>query len=107
MPSTVDDVALMSDILDPGKEIAPDFVSYILVTRRGQLLSGLLAAETATTVKLRRAEGAEDTVLRSEIQELRPSGQSLMPEGLEQGLGVQDLADLLEFLRTPVPLPRR
>src|SRR5262249_15411387 len=98
--------ALLVDILDPSKEIAPDYANYVLVTQRGQVLTGLLVAETATTVKLRRAEGAEDTVPRSQIQELRASGQSLMPEGLEQALGVQDVADLLEFLQKPVPLPR-
>jgi putative membrane-bound dehydrogenase-like protein len=91
--------ALLVDILDPNREIEPDFVVLAIATRRGQTLSGILAEETATTVKLRRAEGVEESVLRSEIDELRSTGQSLMPEGLEQTLGLQDLADLIAFLR--------
>jgi putative heme-binding domain-containing protein len=79
----------------------------VLITTRGQVLTGLVAAETATAVKLRRAEGAEDTVLRTEIQELRASGKSLMPEGLEQSLSLQDMADLLAFLQRPGDLPER
>jgi putative heme-binding domain-containing protein len=91
---------LLTDILDPNREVAPDYVSYIVVTRRGQVLSGLLVEETATSLKLRRADGIEDTVLRSEVEELRSSGRSLMPEGLEQSLGgVQGIADLLTYLR--------
>jgi putative membrane-bound dehydrogenase-like protein len=91
--------ALLSDILDPNRNIEPDYVVLAAATRRGQTLSGLLAEETATTVKLRRAEGVEDTLLRSEIEQLRSTGQSLMPEGLEQTIGPQDMADLIAFLR--------
>jgi putative heme-binding domain-containing protein len=91
--------ALLDDILHPSKEVAPDFVNYMLLTKQGQVLTGLLATETATAVKLRRAEGLEEVVLRSEVAELRASGKSLMPEGLEQSLGLQEMADLLKFLQ--------
>jgi putative membrane-bound dehydrogenase-like protein len=91
--------ALLSDILDPNREVAPDYVVLAAVTRRGQIFAGLLAEETATTVKLRRAEGIEETVLRSEIDQLRVTAGSLMPEGLEHTLSLQDAADLIAFLR--------
>ena len=91
--------ALLSDIVDPNKEIAPDFATLSVATRRGLTFAGLLAEETATTLKLRRAEGVEDTLLRSEIDELRTTGQSLMPEGLEQNINLQEMADLIAFLR--------
>ncbi len=97
--------ALLVDILDPNKDVAPDYRSYLLLTTRGLTLSGMLAAETATNVTLRRAEGAEDTVLRREIEELRATGKTLMPEGLERTLTPQAFADLLEFLHEPVALP--
>jgi putative heme-binding domain-containing protein len=93
--------ALLNDILDPTREVAPDFVSFLLVTRQGQVVSGILAEETGTSLKLRGAEGAEQTVLRSEVDVFRPSGRSLMPEGLEQTFGAQGLADLIAFLRQP------
>jgi putative heme-binding domain-containing protein len=90
---------LLSDILDPNRNVEPDFVVLAAATRRGQVYSGLLAEETATTVKLRRAEGVEDTLLRSEIDELKSTGQSLMPEGLEANINPQEMADLIAFLR--------
>jgi putative membrane-bound dehydrogenase-like protein len=92
---------LVVDLFDPSRQVSPDFVAYTAVTRQGQVLSGLLASETATSITLRRAEGAQDFVLRSEIEQLRSSGKSLMPEGLEQTLTDENVADLLEFLVRP------
>ena len=91
--------ALLTDVLDPNREVAPDYMTLTIATRRGQVVSGLLVEETATTLKLRRAEGIEETILRSEIDELRSTGRSLMPEGLEQTISLQEMADLIAFLR--------
>ena len=95
------------DILDPTKEVATDFFNFILVTKRGQILTGILAGETTTAIKLRRAEGAEDTILRTEIKELRSTGKSLMPDGLEQAINLQEMADLLEYLQRGVAGPKK
>ena len=97
--------ALLVDILHPSKEVSPDFVNYVVVTKQGQIFTGLLASDTAAAVRLRRNLGAEDTILRSEIEELRPDVKSIMPEGFEQKMTPQDLANLLEFLQRPTPLP--
>jgi putative heme-binding domain-containing protein len=93
------DAALVEDILDPSKTMAPDSRNFILFTKDGRSYSGLLAAETATSVTLRRAEGMEDTILRTEIEDFRTTGKSLMPDGMEQALSPQDLANLLAYLK--------
>lgn len=93
----------LADILDPNRSVSTDSVSYVIATRNGRVLSGVIAAETGTAITLRRAEGIEESIARSEIEELRSTGKSLMPEGLEQGITQQDMADLLEFLRTGEP----
>lgn len=93
--------ALLADILDPSRQVSPDFINYSLTTIDGKLLTGFIASETAASVTLRRAGEPDDTVLRSQIKELRAEGKSLMPEGLEQGLTAQDIADLLSFLQKP------
>lgn len=94
---------LLTDILDPNREVAPDYQSFVLLTRQGMLLDGLIAGETPSSIRLRRAEAVEETVLRSDVVELRNTGRSLMPEGLEQSLSPRDLADLIAFLRQPAP----
>jgi len=92
---------LLGDVLDPSRQVAPDFLSYSLVTRDGRALTGILVSDTADAVTLRRGEGADDVVSRAEIEELQAAGKSLMPEGFEQRLSVQDIADLLGFLTLP------
>ena len=57
-----------------------------------------MAAETATSVTLRRQENQSDTVLRGDIDTLRSSGLSIMPEGLEKNLDKQAMADLIAYL---------
>ena len=58
-----------------------------------------MASDSATSVTLKRKEGAEDTVLRANIANLRASDVSAMPEGLEESIRIADMADLLEFLK--------
>ena len=67
----------------------------------GRVLSGLIAAETANSVTLRREDGQQDTILRSNIEQLRASGKSMMPDGLEQKISPEQMTDLLEFLHNP------
>ena len=93
---------LLNDILDPNHDVAPDFVALTVATERGQVFSGLLVEETGTSLKLRKADAIEETVLRSETAEIRSSGRSLMPEGLEQSLNFQEMADVLAFLHSGV-----
>lgn len=90
--------AIMVNVLDPNREVNPQFVTYAVITKDGRTLSGMIAAETATSLTLRRGEGQEDTVLRIDIEELRSTGLSLMPEGLEKQLDQQQLADVIAFI---------
>ena len=90
--------SIVVNVLDPNREVNPEFLNYILVTADGRTLSGMIAAETATGLTLKRAENASDTVLRIDIEEMRSTGMSLMPEGLEKDLDKQALADLLAYL---------
>jgi putative heme-binding domain-containing protein len=92
---------MVMNILDPSRQVLPDFVSYTATTADGETLTGLIVAESATGVTLRRPNVPDATVQRSQIKELKADGKSLMPDGLEQGLSVQDMADLLSFLRQP------
>jgi putative membrane-bound dehydrogenase-like protein len=89
---------ILLNILDPNKEVLPQYVVYAAVTDAGRTLTGLISAETATSITLRRADGTSETALRVQIEELRSTGLSFMPEGLEQQLDLQAMADLLAYL---------
>ena len=90
--------AVLVNVLDPNREVTPQFVDYIVETRDNRTLTGMLAAETATSITLRRAENATDTVLRSDIKRMRSGQLSIMPEGLEQQIDVQGMADLIAYV---------
>lgn len=90
--------AILLNVLDPNREVNPQFQSYLVVTTDGLTHTGILQSETATAVTLIRNEGKTETILRSEIEELRSTGLSLMPEGLEKEIDLQAMADLLRYL---------
>jgi putative membrane-bound dehydrogenase-like protein len=91
---------LLIDILDPSREVDPRFINYVVTTQIGRVFTGMIATESASSLTLRRAEKAEDTVLRSQVEEVRATAKSLMPDGLEAQLSKQDLADVIAYLQS-------
>jgi putative membrane-bound dehydrogenase-like protein len=89
---------LLVEILDPSRSVEGNYRQYVLTTKEGRVLTGLLASETRTSVELLDAEAKSHTILRDDIDELQASNKSLMPEGFEKQLSRDDLVNLLEFL---------
>jgi len=106
--STRADETIVSDILDPSNQITVGYQNYTVVTEDGRIFTGVLAAETATSITLRKEEGVEQTILRKDIDEMEASPISMMPEELEKEVSPQDVADLISYLREalgPAPPP--
>jgi len=91
--------ALLVDILNPNAAIDANYINYQVTLKNGKVLTGLITAETAASLTLKRAENQTDTVLRQDVEEVRSTGTSLMPEGLEKTVSVEEMADLLGFLK--------
>jgi putative membrane-bound dehydrogenase-like protein len=99
---------LIVEILDPSRSVEGNYRQYVVSTKSGRMLSGLLTSETRTAVELLDADGKGHTIQRDEIDELQASNKSLMPEGFEKQLSADDLVNLLEFLTQRgkyLPLP--
>ncbi len=96
--------SLLIAILDPNRALESKYASFTVATVDGRVLSGLIASESATSVTLRRQDGKDDVLLRSDIEEMATSGQSLMPEGLEKDLTPRDLADLIAYIASNRPV---
>jgi putative membrane-bound dehydrogenase-like protein len=94
---------VLTNLLDPSREVSPAYVEYAVVTRDGRTATGIVSSETATSVTLRRANDVQETILRENIEEISGSGKSLMPEGLEKKINPQEMADLLAYLLGPKP----
>lgn len=89
---------LLAALIDPNREVAPQYFTTVLHTADGTLAAGLLTHEDETSLRLRLPGGEERAVHRADVKKIERLGRSLMPEGLEAGLDPQALADLLEFL---------
>ena len=90
--------AILLNILDPNREVNPQYLSYVAVDTDGLTHTGMITDESSTVVTLTRAENRQSTLLRTDIEELRSSGQSLMPVGIEKDIDVQAMADLIAYL---------
>lgn len=92
---------LLANILMPSENIEPGYEEYVVETRDGRVLTGLLSKDTPSSITLRRAKGEEDVVPRSQIKELRSGGTSPMPDGVEKDITVDQMADLIAYLKRP------
>src|SRR5690606_21763901 len=90
--------AILLNVIDPNREVNPQFLGYVVVTSDGLTHTGMIQSETATSITLVRAENQTETILRSDIEQLRSTGMSLMPEGLEKDIDLQSMADILDYL---------
>jgi putative membrane-bound dehydrogenase-like protein len=90
---------LLGDILLPNRAIDNNYLGYTVRLLDGTIATGILTTETATSITLKQQGGKEAVIPRAEIDELRSSGQSLMPEGLERNIPHQEMADLLSFIK--------
>jgi putative membrane-bound dehydrogenase-like protein len=98
---------LLQETLDPNRNVDGRYYEYRIVTANGRTVNGLMAGETATTIILRGAEGKDETILRSEVEELRALDKSLMPEGLEKDIPPKAMSDLLAYLTSTAAPPKK
>ena len=77
---------LYRSIAAPSAEIAPDYVPYTVAVRDGRVLAGVVRAEGASAIRVTDTNAKVTTLNRDEIDQIRPSGTSIMPVGLAGGL---------------------
>jgi len=89
---------ILTNFINPNREVPANFVAYVIATKSGESIVGLLGDETTTHVRIRLPLGQERLLPRTQVKGMRSLGQSIMPAGLEAGLTKQQMADLLEFI---------
>jgi putative membrane-bound dehydrogenase-like protein len=94
---------LLANILDPAADIQPGYQAFICTLDSGEQLYGIVTGESGGSIGFKCADAGEKTILRSRIESLRATAVSLMPEGLESAIRPDEMADLIAFLRQPVP----
>jgi putative heme-binding domain-containing protein len=91
---------IMESILEPSKEIAPEFESVAVATKSGQVITGLRVNETNFSIQLREENGRFHSLMKRDLEEVKVLKKSLMPENFAEVLTVKDLHDLFAYLMT-------
>jgi putative membrane-bound dehydrogenase-like protein len=91
---------LLRAILQPNSQFRPDYATVIVETKATEDLVGVRSDENPLTITLNQLNRTPAIWPRANVESMQPQLWSLMPEGLEQGLDLQAMADLLEYIMT-------
>jgi putative heme-binding domain-containing protein len=94
---------VITSIVDPSAVIRNEYVAYVVTTNNGRLLTGLMAESSPRTVTLLDSKNVRTTLSRDDIEEIRPSPESLMPEKILDDLDEQQIRDLLSYVQSTGP----
>ncbi len=94
---------LVSNVFDPSLVIGQGFQATTIATTDGRILSGLLVENGSARVLLRLQGGSIQTIQRGQIEEMKTSELSLMPDSFDTQLTAQEIADLSAFLSLDKP----
>lgn len=90
---------ILPDIIMPNKSIAQGYESYVIETKTSGIIDGVLGPQSPTTITIRHEEGKEDVIRRDDIRDMHVTNLSAMPADLEKQVSVQDMADLLKYIK--------
>jgi putative heme-binding domain-containing protein len=88
-------------IAAPSAEIAPEYMTYTVSTTDGRVMAGLVRAQGPQLIEVTDTNAQVTTIPRDQIDQIRPSGNSIMPVGMAAALGPGNLRDLIAFLCKP------
>jgi putative heme-binding domain-containing protein len=72
---------------------------YQVVTVDGVVRIGVMESAQGDAVMIRNSKGELERIPRSEIEQLKASGKSLMPEGLLSQMQPEEFRDAVAFVR--------
>jgi putative heme-binding domain-containing protein len=91
---------VMESILEPSKEIAPEYEAVAVATKEGRVIVGLRINESNFSIQLTEESGRFHSFLKRDLDELKVLKTSLMPENFRELLTVKELHDLFAYLMT-------
>lgn len=91
---------VMESIVQPSKDIDPDFEAVQIVTAKGIVIVGLRVNESNFSIQVREEKGAFHSLLKNELESVTVLKKSLMPDNVAEVLTVKELHDLFAYLMT-------
>jgi putative membrane-bound dehydrogenase-like protein len=94
---------LLSNVFDPNLVIGAGYLATTVTATSGQILSGLVVEDNAQRVVLKLQGGEVKTIARDDVDTVKQSKVSLMPEQLEKQMTLPEIRDLFAFLTLDLP----
>lgn len=94
-----DAASIMTDILNPNRSIATTYDLWTITKKNGEKISGIISAQTPAGITLNNVGGMQTIIARSDIRTMETATTSAMPVGFETSINLQQMADLLAFLK--------
>jgi putative heme-binding domain-containing protein len=94
-----DQAALLAAVVDPSAAVRSEYLTYIIRTRGGRTVRGVLEQEDTAAVTIVDGSSQRTRIARSDIQSMEVAPESLMPEDLLSPLSPQQLRDLFRYLQ--------
>lgn len=91
---------LLEAIVYPSASFVRSYESFQVLTFDGRSHVGVIADEDLQTLTLVTGIDQRVRIMRDEIETIQPSSVSIMPAGLDQQLTLQELADVIAFLKS-------
>ncbi|MFO0920032.1 MAG: c-type cytochrome, partial [Planctomycetaceae bacterium] len=92
---------LLTQLVDPNAIIRKEYLAYSVSTHDGRVSTGLLVDQNAAELTLMAAKEQKTTIPLADVEEIRESNASLMPENVLKQLKPQELRDLFHYLQQP------
>ncbi len=91
---------ILENVLDPAAAVGRDFQLTTIATTDGRLLNGIIREQNEASITVQTAN--ERLILpREDVEEVKNSNASMMPEGLLDKLSPEEVRDLFSYLSAP------
>lgn len=95
---TMNRVQLIQSILDPSREISPQYTTWAFVLKDGRVVTGMIVHENEGKTIVGNSDGQTIELKTADIEERTPQRVSVMPDKLTDRMTLQELRDLIAFL---------
>ena len=89
----------LNGILDPNQGVDGNWIQFIAKTKNALTIMGSVTEETSASVTITGLSGERTKIAKNDLVSLVSTGRSLMPEGLESVISIQQMPDLLAYLQ--------
>ncbi|MEM7233327.1 MAG: c-type cytochrome, partial [Planctomycetota bacterium] len=89
---------ILEDVLAPNRNVDVSFRVSTIVTKRGGVMSGLVRPRDGNRLFFVDAQGKEQSVLKSDVQQVVPTAHSLMPSNFGESMSEREFLDVVAYL---------